>query len=116
LVLNRFMYSRKLIALLLILLYCFTAYATATFTPSELLYSTIAYIVVLGYFTYYLSVRRSPREVIALTTFIVLVLIAGTVTGCIVIGMSRIGSLLYTLTISISSFTVLLSIGKLYKA
>ncbi|OYT38620.1 MAG: hypothetical protein B6U89_05540 [Desulfurococcales archaeon ex4484_58] len=114
-VVNKLLYSRKFLGLILFILYIVFTYITWSFSQESIIYGTLTALIILLYLAYYAHLHRSAKEVLALTTFISIAVILGSLTGTLINGFTNIGALMYALTLSlaISIQTVLLS--KLYK-
>lgn len=112
---ERILYSRRILALSLIILFIDTVYIVAYFSRDALIYGTIVSFVILGYLAYYSHNHRSAKEVLALTIFTSLSLILGLVAGMILGGYNSIGASMYALTLSVSILLLLYLINRLYK-
>jgi hypothetical protein len=114
-VLERLLYSRKFLGLILFLLYIDIAYVVAVFNENTIITSTIFAIILLGYLAYYAHRHRSAKEVLALTTFISITIILGVITGLIVGGYKNIGASIYGLTLMIGLLIIMYGLNRLYK-
>lgn len=114
-VFEKILYSRKMLSLLLFILYIDIAYVTAVFNRDVLIYGTITSVIILGYLAYYSHNHRSAKEVLALTVFTSLALILGLITGIIFGGYNNIGASIYALTMTISILLILYFVNRIYK-
>ncbi|WP_245521857.1 hypothetical protein [Staphylothermus hellenicus] len=114
-VIEKILYSRKMISLLLFLLYIDIAYVSAVFNRDALIYGTIVSVIILGYLAYYSHSHRSAKEVLALTVFTSLALILGLITGIIFGGYNDIGASMYALTMAISILLILYFANRIYR-
>ena len=114
-VLEKLMYSRKFLALMLFLLYIITTYTIAEFTYTSIAVGTTITIFILAYLAYYAHLHHSGREALALTMFIVISMLFGILTGNAIKGFNNMGSNMYAISFSISSILLILALSKLYK-
>ncbi len=112
---EKLLYSRKVLGLVLFLVYLAITYVIVEFNYNGIAIGTAAILILFGYLAYYVHLHRSSKEVLALTTFTAVSLVLGLVTGLVIIEFSNIGAVMYSLTLSASLVLLLISLGKLYK-
>lgn len=112
---EKLLYSRKFLGLMLLILYLSIAYTIVNFNYEGIITGTIVVIVVFIYLTYYAHVHRSRNEILALSTFISLSIILGVFTGTIFTGLTNVGALLYSITLTVAVLLLFLGINRLYR-
>ena len=112
---EKILYSRKALVLVLLILYASIAYIPLNFNYEGIIIGTVVAVIAMIYLAYYAHAHRSAGEVVALTTFTVLAMILGALTGSILAGFENVGATMYSLTLTLASLILLLGINKLYR-
>jgi len=113
--LRKILYSGKILALILVVLYASLAHVTANFDFVSIAVGTAIACGVLAYLAYYAHVHRSTSEIKALLFFTSLAIVLGALTGIVLYGWRNVGSLTYALTLTILVLAVNLTLSKLYR-
>ncbi len=113
--LEKLLYSKKFLGLILLLLYIDIAYVVAVFSKNSIIASTIFAVILLGYLAYYAHRHRSAKEVLALTTFISITMILGVITGLVIGGYKNIGASIYGLTLTIGLLIIMYGLNRMYR-
>ncbi len=104
---NRLLYSRKVLILDIIIIYLASAYMISVFSRESIITCTAIITAGLLYLAYYSTQHRSEKEILTILTLVMLTLILGTVTGLLLGGISHIGAAFYVLTLSIALLLIL---------
>jgi len=113
--LGKILYSRKFLALILVVLYASLAYVTANFDFVSIATGTAVACAVLAYLAYYAHIHRSIGEIKALLFFTSLAIVFGALTGVVLYGWRNVGSLTYALALTILILAVNVALSKLYR-
>lgn len=114
-ILERLMYSKKFLVLLLVLLYLTKLITTLSYGLENLAIGTAISVGIMSYFLLYAHKHTSAKEIFVLTFFVGLAIVFGTMTGCAFRCAENPGLTMYSLTLTLSITLLLFTLSKLYR-